>query len=507
MTDLLKCQTRSLSISDESRLRGSLLGAIPIPIVESNWFWKDSNRFVVPDRLGRDADFIGELSDSHPEPSSFATITFVTTSDMRGIRRLLLEEWREIGGLGRIALVGTVAAMVLAVVLGFSITSAARGHLLDARAEILAAIADDVASDFDAETPPTVTFDAVVRERLLGGETVRVKVWDAAGFVVYSDDAALIGEQFELSRSARSAFDGSSSSQVSDLTEEAHADHRYLGSLIEFYFPFTSEASGVTSVLEIEQRTDLLEEALGRIEWNVWLSIGLGLGVLGLFLGTLALARVRDLHRRRRQAERVLGDSLRLQEQERRRIVGSLHDDVGQPLYRLLYGLEGTSARMDPGDPLRDEVQSLTALVHQVDGTLRAELRMLHRGLLADLGLETALEDLVNTVQQETGLEIELEIADGLELSDIARQTLFRAAAEAVTNVRKHAQAARVSMSVVAGLGEVVLTVLDDGVGIDSAHGLGLTTTRERLETIGGSLLLVARHSGGTEFTARVPSS
>jgi len=163
-------------------------------------------------------------------------------------------------------------------------------------------------------------------------------------------------------------------------------------------------------VFEIEQRTDLLEGALGRIERNVWFSIAIGLGVLGVFLGALALARARDLNRRRRQAERILGDLLRAQEEERRRIVGSLHDDIGQPLYRLLYGLEGTVARMGPDDPLGDEVRDLTELVHQVDGTLRAELRMLHRGLLADLGLNDALSDLVATVRDESGLDVDLDV-------------------------------------------------------------------------------------------------
>jgi signal transduction histidine kinase len=431
----------------------------------------------------------------------------VTTTNTRpeGIRRLLVAEWREIGGLGRIAVIGIVAAMALAIVLGFEITAAARGHLLDARAEILAAITGDLADEYDPSDPTAGVFDSAVRERLLGGETVRVKVWLGDGTVVYSDDERLVGQVFELSDSAAAAFTGERSSQVSDLSEDAHADHRHLGSLIEFYLPFTTSAGSVESVFEVEQRTDLLETALGRVERNVWLSIGIGLGVLGVFLGALALARVRDLNRRRRRAERVLGDSLRVQDQERRRIVGSLHDDVGQPLYRLLYGLEGTSARMDPDDPLRAEIESLADLVHQVDATLRAELRILHRGLLADLGLGTALEDLVETVRQETDLDVSLNLAADMDLPDVTRQALFRAAAEAITNVRRHAAATRIEVTVSPADGMVELAVADDGNGRMAEAGLGITTNRERLETIGGDLEITARPGVGTIVVARVP--
>jgi signal transduction histidine kinase len=422
-------------------------------------------------------------------------------------RRALAREWREIGGLGRLALIGVVAAGALAIVLGFSITAAARGHLLDARAEILATITSDLESVYEIPLPAerVPAFDDAVRERLIGGETVRVKVWLLDGTVAYSDEEDLVGEVFDLSAAARQAFEGTRASQVSDLTEEAHADHRHLGSLIEFYLPFTRDGQVVTSVFEIEQRTDLLESALWRIERNVWLSIGGGLGVLGLFLGALALARARDLNRRRRQAERVLGDSLRAREQERLRIVGSLHDDVGQPLYRLLYGLEGTAARMPADDPLRAEVSGLAELVHQVDGTLRAELRMLHRGLLADLGLETAVTDLVSTVRDETDLDIELEVDIRREPDDVVRQAIFRAAAEALTNVRKHAQASSVRVGLRSDDDAVEVEVEDDGTGRKAPAGLGLTTTRERIETLGGVLQIDARAGRGTRFRASLP--
>lgn len=423
------------------------------------------------------------------------------------LRRAVGREWREIGGLGRIALVGVAAAAALSIGLGFSITAAARGHLLDARAEILAGIVGDLELRYGlpASESEVEAFDAAVRERLVGGETVRVKVWSPDGLVVYSDDRDLVGQRFDLSDAARRAFTGEVTTEVSDLEDAAHAPHRHLGSLIEFYLPYTSDTDQVTSVFEVEQRTDLLGEALGRIERDTWLSIGAGLTVLGFFLGAWSFARARDLNRRRRQAENVLGASLRLQEEERHRIIGSLHDDVGQPLYRLLYGLEGTAARLPESDPLRAELESLAETVHDIDSILRVELRMLHKGLLADLGLETALAALAETVETETDLRVSLAVDLDVEPGDLARQAIFRAASEAITNVRRHAGATTVRIDVGANNDRVTLIVTDDGSGGEVVPGLGLTTHRERLETLGGSLRVLSRPGSGTTFEATVP--
>jgi signal transduction histidine kinase len=118
----------------------------------------------------------------------------------------------------------------------------------------------------------------------------------------------------------------------------------------------------------------------------VWLSIASGLGVLGLFMGSLTVANARVLNRRRRQAEELFQALLQAEDAERHRIVGALHDDVGQPLYRLLYGLQGCRARVEGASAVATELEQLEALVREVDGTLRAELSALHRGVTDEVG-------------------------------------------------------------------------------------------------------------------------
>lgn len=429
------------------------------------------------------------------------------TSRSVGLRRGLVEEWREIGGLGRVGLIGVLAAAALSIALGFSITRDARGHLLDARAEIIEIIAADLMPILEQDPSLEVggAFDVAARQRLLGGETVQVKLWLPDGTVAWSDDPSVVGERFRLLAPALAAFRGERATLVSDLTDPAHAEHVHLESLIEFYFPFVREDGEVTVVLEVEQRTDRLEAALGKIERDTWLSIGSGLGALGVFLGVLALSRVRDLNRRRRRAEELLGALLNAQEEERTHIIGALHDDIGQRLYRLLYGIEGTRDRMEPEDPLREQLGSLTQITREIDTTLRAELKILHKGLVRELGLAAAVTAVADAVRAESGLEVNVTVDLEREPDEVPARVLARAAGEALTNVRRHADATRVDVAVESRGDQVYLTVTDDGKGISTEPGLGLTTTRERLEALGGRLMVGPGPEGGTVFRAQVP--
>ncbi len=421
----------------------------------------------------------------------------------------LRSDWREIGGLGRLALIGMAVALVLTVVLGFSITSSAEDHLLEARATMIHNLVTQIPS-LPVDRPPTdaelAAYDVAIRTAILGGETVRVKLWAPDGTIIYSDAGELIDEQFTLSPPALKAFGGATGTLISDLTDPAHELSREEGELIEIYIPLPNAGGEITSVIEIEQTAASLDSALGRIATNVWLSIGLGIAVLSVFMGTLAMARAREVNRRRRQAEILLRSSFEAQEVERRRVVGALHDEVGQPLYRLLYGLEGSRAKMDPDDPVADELDRLEGVVRDIDKTLRRELRILHEGLAADAGLDTAVLDLVELTRRESDLDVAAAVDLAWEPTPVQRTALYRAAQEGVMNVRKHAGATRVRIRLRTERDRVVLDVEDDGVGVAGEPGLGLTTTKERFQALGGDVAVSKLRGGGTRFRCWLPA-
>ncbi len=417
----------------------------------------------------------------------------------------LRRDWEEIGGLGRIGVFGLGLALIVTIILGFSITRAARGHLLDARASLVEGAVGELPL-FPVDEPPGLAelaaLDAAVRGHVLGGETVRVKVWGPDGTIVYSDLPELIGRRFDLSDYAEIAFGGGVGTQISDLSDPAHETDRSSGELIEFYIPVLDGSGSVGAVVEVEQDVAGLNGALRRIALNVWVSIGIGLAVLGVFMTALGIARARDVNRRRHQVEELLESSFLAQVEERHRIVGALHDDIGQPMYRVLYGLEGSRAQLGVDDPVGIELGHLEGVVREMDDTLRRELRILQVELAADTGLDGALSDLVDVTRREADLDVTLGISELVRSTQQQDVEIYRAAREALTNVRKHARAGRVVMTVYEDRDRVVLDVVDDGVGFGGQRGLGLATTRQRFETLGGDVEVSQAVGGGTLFRA-----
>ena len=188
-------------------------------------------------------------------------------------------------------------------------------------------------------------------------------------------------------------------------------------------------------------------------------------------------------------------------------MVSALHDDIGQPMYRLLYGIEGSRAKLDPTDPIAIELDHLGDVVRDMDTTLRNELRLLHFELAADAGLEVALEELTDLTRLETDLDVGLVIDLDYEPTAVQRTELYRAAREALMNVRKHAGASRIEIRLTGDTRRLTLEVVDDGIGTNgiAEPGLGLSTTQQRFTALDGGVTLDGVGSGGTRFCAWLP--
>jgi signal transduction histidine kinase len=421
-------------------------------------------------------------------------------------------EWSAIGVLGRLAFSGVLISLGIAVALGIWIPHIVRQHLLQARVDLIATIGDEIASQdlVPVGAPGSDTYRSLGEEielSLLGGETVRVKLWTVDGTVAYSDDVRLVGQTFDLTPTALAALAGTPSYGISDLSEPAHAYEQNMGQVLELFVPVHDQNGVAIGLFEVEQRVDALDATLGQVRRNVWLAIGSGVGLLAVFMTSLALSSARVLDRRRRQAELLLGSLIRAQEEERRRIVGALHDDIGQPVFRLLYGLEGSRSKLSEGHVLEPEIDRLVDITRDIDRTLRSELRTLHQGIDLDLGLALSIEAIVETTRAETDLAIDLDLED-VDPSTVTRDAktaLVYAAREGITNVRKHATASHLAVALTQTAQQIVVSIEDDGSGIRSVEGLGLATTRDRLEAIGGSLRIRSTRGHGTLFRASIP--
>jgi two-component system, NarL family, sensor kinase len=410
--------------------------------------------------------------------------------------------WRELGRLGRIAFAGVALSAAIAVALGVSIPQILRSHLIEERTTtveriVAELVAEDILHASMADFSP---LDEFVRLRLLGGDTVRVKVWSPDGVILWSDEPRLIGRDFPLSTHGARAFEGETSSHVSSLGRLEHEFEASYGRLIEFYVPIVLDEE-VPYVFEVYQEVEPLSATVSRARRTVWLSIAVGLGTLGLFMVGVTAAVIASAERRRRQAERMLDRLAAVRDEERAALATAMHDDIGQPLYRLLYGLEAlhTSA----GDPAsRSEIERLREVVGGVDAPLRPELRRPQSPVLSG-DLHQALADLAQPPPADPHVWVTLDTAD--RPSQRAAEALYRATREALTNALRHADAGTISVSLTGVGNRLVSVVVDDGRGTAGVPGLGTTLVARTLADVDGEIATRARPGKGTTVTISVP--
>jgi signal transduction histidine kinase len=198
-----------------------------------------------------------------------------------------------------------------------------------------------------------------------------------------------------------------------------------------------------------------------------------------------------------------LRSSLAAADAERRRWARELHDETLQGLGALRVLL--SSARRG-----RDLEQAQTAMGEAVEhiereiANLRSIITELRPAALDELGLRTAIEALLDRHREQSGFEIEGELAlpdphTEARLSEHIETAVYRLVQEALSNVAKHARANRVRVAVGGSNGELLIEVQDDGVGFDpdvSSNGVGLAGMRERVGLAGGTLSVDSGEQG-----------
>jgi signal transduction histidine kinase len=238
-------------------------------------------------------------------------------------------------------------------------------------------------------------------------------------------------------------------------------------------------------------------------------------GSVVLFL--LALARMGGLAGEvalQAERKRVMQTVLRATEQERLRLAADLHDGPVQELTALRYSLARARTRVQRGQP--EEAEALLAGV-EVDlatgiGGLRRLMSELRPAVLDEQGLEAALRTQARAFEAANGVACDVHSDLAGRLAPELETVLYRVTQESLTNIGKHARASRVTVSLASENGAVRLRIHDDGVGFDpmAARGLvgdghfGLVGMRERVEMVGGKLVVDSVPGEGTTVDVRM---
>ncbi|MEV4186325.1 sensor histidine kinase [Streptosporangium canum] len=190
---------------------------------------------------------------------------------------------------------------------------------------------------------------------------------------------------------------------------------------------------------------------------------------------------------------------------ERQRMAREIHDTLAQGLTGIITQLRAAQRVKDSGA----HVELALNLAQDSLTEARRSVSALQPHQLEDAHLPEAMTTLARGWSQSAGVDLHVEVTgDRVPLSPAIEVTLFRVAQEALTNVAKHAGATRAGLTLSYTGPVVLLDIRDNGTGIHhpNGEGFGLSSMRQRVRGVGGSLEIESMPGEGTAVSATVPA-
>jgi signal transduction histidine kinase len=195
------------------------------------------------------------------------------------------------------------------------------------------------------------------------------------------------------------------------------------------------------------------------------------------------------------------------QEQERARIARELHDDISQRLAMLAIDLE--QLKENPSE-FGNSVQELRKRTTEISNDVQALSHDLHSSQLEYLGVVAGMKSWCKEFGERQGMQIDCRHDVRSTLPSEIGLCLFRVLQEALHNAAKHSGVRRIEVQTHEESDEIHLIVSDSGRGFDveavkQGNGLGLTSMRERVRLVNGTISIESKPMGGTVIHVRVP--
>jgi len=216
-----------------------------------------------------------------------------------------------------------------------------------------------------------------------------------------------------------------------------------------------------------------------------------------------------EARRTQESLRRISGSLIEAQEQERTRIGRELHDDITQRLAMLALELEQIP---DSPSEVRRRMKELRDQTTEISNDVQALSHELHSSKLRYLGFVAGVKSWCreSAARQKIEIDCRTDVSSPVPLE--VGFPLFRVLQEAVHNAVKYSGVGRVEVQLRETPGEIHLTVRDLGRGFDvkaamqgKGKGLGLTSMRERIRMVNGTIAIESKSMGGTTIEVRVP--
>jgi signal transduction histidine kinase len=231
----------------------------------------------------------------------------------------------------------------------------------------------------------------------------------------------------------------------------------------------------------------------------------------------LALNNARMFAQISETQEQLVGLSAQViaaQEKERQKIAVELHDHAGQALLGLRAELQILKHHVLSGsDQAIEQIKYLDGVVLEICKDLRQLAHDLRPPILTEMGLVPALEQYIDEFSRRMKMPVTFEFEHDRQLERIPENIeliCYRIVQEALTNLVKHAQASKVKITLDLSADQLVLSVIDDGVGFTpyakkEVEGFGLIGIRERVTAVGGTLQIFSQPGRGTQIMVEIP--
>lgn len=245
--------------------------------------------------------------------------------------------------------------------------------------------------------------------------------------------------------------------------------------------------------------------------WQRWWFLAACAVLLAAGVAGSVKLRTARLLREQRNAEEFSRRLIESQEQERKRLAGELHDELGQELLvminRAQMGMRTESMEKARGH-LEEVAKAGTRAIEEVR-SMAFNLRPYH---LEQLGLAESLRSMIGNVASSVPVRFSTDLGtiDGL-VAPADEINVFRIVQECVNNIVKHSGAANASISVRSDAGGLRIDVSDDGRGIErpdagaAGRGFGLQGVAERVRLLGGALSIDSGRGTGTRIRVSIP--